>query len=88
MPTRTANSDDASWLREGAGCGPVGTSLHHDNPPSLDLVDPDPHPISAMRTLNCRFAVNGEAQVRLISWIESLLKCDELPAVRACTANR
>jgi hypothetical protein len=63
----------------------AATSLHHDNPAPLDLLDLDPHRRSAMRTVNHRFARNGEAQVRLVSRIQSLLKCDEPPAARAGT---
>jgi hypothetical protein len=72
----------ADWMWSGI------QSLHHNNPPSFDLVDSDPHRLSAMRTVNCRLAVYGEPQVRLVSWIDSLLKCDELLALRACAANR
>jgi len=64
------------------------TSLHQDNSAPLDLVDSDPHRRSATRTLNRGLAGNGEAQVRLVPGIQSLLKCDELPAVRTRTANR
>jgi hypothetical protein len=68
----------------GRGC----QSLHHNNSPSFDLADSDPHRLSAMRTVDCRLAVYGEPQVRLVSRIESLLKCDQLLALRACAANR
>jgi hypothetical protein len=56
------------------------TSLRQHNPASLDLTHPDPRQHSAMRTMYCRFAGNGEPQVRLIAWIDSFLKCNELPA--------
>jgi hypothetical protein len=56
------------------------TSLRQHNPASLYLTHPDPRQHSAMRTMNCRFAGNGEPQVRLIARIDSFLKCNELPA--------
>jgi len=56
------------------------TSLRQHNPAALDLTDPDPHQHSAMRTVNCRFAGNGEPKVRLVTGIDSFLKRYELPA--------
>ena len=50
-------------------------------------MDPDPHPHLAMRTTNRRFAGYGEPQVRLVTREDCFLKCDELSAFQACTAD-
>jgi hypothetical protein len=58
-----------SGCKDRRGLASIGASLHHDNPAPLDLVDADPHRRSAMRTANCRFTGNGNAQIRLVSRI-------------------
>ena len=87
-PTPTRSASHTRSVIAASSCGVARQSLHHNNPSSFDLVDPDPYRLSAMRTVNCRFAVYGEPQVRLVCWIDRLLKCDELLALRACAANR
>ena len=61
--------------------------MRQHNPATLDLIDPNPHQHSAMRTIDRWFAGNGEPQVGLVTRIDCFLKGDEAPAHRVCTAN-
>jgi len=57
-----------------------GALLRQHNPATLDLIDPNPHQHSAMRTVDGRLADNSEPQVGPVTQIDCFLKGDEAPA--------